>query len=96
MRKVAYKLALKLSGKHPLGETLGPVSKVPARRASAVPGLHRAGAAAGAALPNGTAGSAGWSPHPLPLLGGLPHAAVPLSTRADGEAGSPQEFSALE
>jgi len=48
------------------------------------------------ALPNVTGGSAGWSPHPLPLLGGLPHAAVPLSTRAEGEDGSPQELSAFE
>lgn len=62
-----------------------------------LPGLHRAGAVAGApALPNVTAGSVGWSPHPLPLLGGLPQAAVPLSTRVEGEAGSPQEFSAFE
>lgn len=61
------------------------------------PGLHRAGVAAGAlALPKVTAGSVGCSPHPLLLLGGLPHAAVPLSTRVDGEGGSPQEFSAFE
>lgn len=61
------------------------------------PGLHRAGAAVGAlALPNVSAGSVGWSPHPLPLLGGLPHAAVPLSTRVDGDDDSPQEFSAFE
>lgn len=70
--------------------------QVQACRRLILPGLHRAGAAAGAlALPNGTTGSAGWS-HPLPLLGGFPHAAVPLSTRGDGEDGSPHEFSALE
>lgn len=80
-------------GSTPLNKTLGPLSKLPAPagRARSVPGLHRAGAVAGTpALPNGMAGSAGWSPHPLPLLGGLPHAAVPLSTRVEGEAGSPQ------
>lgn len=68
-----------------------------ARARARVPGLHRAGAVAGTpALPNATAGSPGCSPHPLPLLGGLPHAAVPLSTRVDGEDGSPHEFSAFE
>lgn len=62
-----------------------------------LPGLHRAGVAVGApARPNVTAGSAGGSPHPLLPLGGLPHAAVPLSTRVEGEDGSPQEFSAFE
>ena len=74
-----------------------PNSRPRAGKTLGSPGLHRAGAAAGAlALPNVSAGSVGWSPHPLPLLGGLPHAAVPLSTRVDGDDDSPQEFSAFE
>lgn len=59
-----------------------------------VPGLHSAGAAAGAfVLPYVPADSAGLSPHPVPLLGGFPHAEVPLSTAAEGDDGSPQEAS---
>lgn len=59
-----------------------------------VPGLHSAGAAAGAfVLPYVPAGSAGFSPHPVPLLGGFPQAEVPLSTAAEGDDGSPQEAS---
>lgn len=58
------------------------------------PGLHSAGAAAGAlALPYVPADSAELSPHPVPLLGGFPHAEVPLSTAAEGEEGSPHEAS---
>lgn len=62
-----------------------------------VPGLHSAGAAAGAfVLPYVPADSAGLSPHPVPLLGGFPHAEVPLSTAAEGDDGSPQEASVFE
>lgn len=61
-----------------------------------VPGLHSAGAAAGVfVLPYVPAGSAGFSPHPVPLLGGFPHAEVPLSTAAEGDDGSPHEASVL-
>lgn len=60
------------------------------------PGLHSAGAAAGAfVLPYVPAGSAGLSPHPVPLLGGFPQAEVPLSTAAEGDEGSPQGASVL-
>ena len=82
----------------PLTRPLGPTSKAPPRAGSTPgsPGLHRAGAAVGApALAKVTVGSGGWSPHPLPLLGGLPQAAVPLSTRAGGGDVAPQELSAF-
>lgn len=59
-----------------------------------LPGLHSAGAAAGAlTLPYVPADSAELSPHPVPLLGGFPQAEVPLSTAAEGEEGSPHEAS---
>lgn len=73
---------------------LCPFSPAPSVTSVHVPGLHSAGAAAGAfVLPYVPADSAGLSPHPVPLLGGFPHAEVPLSTAAEGDDGSPQEAS---